>query len=521
MKICLLDIWENQPGLQRSVVLAGAIICLLIAQGVAATPLLVVAGDSSPAVKTQANYTCDGVNDQVEIQMALAALPEGGTVTLSSGTFNCSGSIIPPAGATLRGEGPDKTILLFRENARLNISEERVTLDGFYIAGSNYTNMSTETTLDLNRWLGVLTVYASHAEIRNVTGTADASIQAVFLLLHNPNIYAPTLEDIEFTNCRAADTGTYGFLHNAWGSENTTIKDIRYENCTAINCGRYGAFNSWVTGFDFAELNDMDGLRVTNCTAEGNLESGFHFEWDPGKRDCTFINCASRNNGQKPWPETYRVGDPDYFGAGFYLPGGRISLINCRAEENKAFGFFIGNPDGMLLYNCTETGTGRFPAADGSARPIAYCILQSLPVTKNPSIVMDHCSSLGTNGWGLFVCGAANVLIRDFTMTDPAGIGGVGAMLGCRADELPVNSTIRAGISDSAINLDASGDRPQTLVYIVNNRNVTYSGKITSAAAHPVLVGGSAAGDVDLSELRIPSTDGTSQVVASPPETSR
>jgi len=116
---------------------------------------------------------------------------------------------------------------------------------------------------------------------------------------------------------------------------------------------------------------------------------------------------------------------------------------------------------------------------------------------------MDHCSSLGTNGWGLFICGASNVLIRDFTMTDPAGIEGIGAMLGCPGDELQVNSTIKAGISNSTIDLAASGSRPQTLMYIVNNKNVTYSGSVVSGAAHPVLVEGSTAGDVNLSALKV------------------
>ena len=493
---------------QPIALLIGAVICLLLAQSVAAAPLFVAASDSGPADRAQADYTCDGVDDQVEIQAALAALPGGGTVALANGTFNCSGSLIPRANTTLRGEGPDATFILFRENGRLNVSEEHITLDGFQIAGADYKNMSTDTTLDLGRWLGVLTIYASHTKVRNVTGTADASIQAVFLLLHNPNVYASVLEDVEFTNCRAVDTGTYGFLHNAWGSENTTIRNIRYENCSAINCGRYGAFNAWVTGFDFAEQNNIEGLRVSNCSARGSLESGFHFEWDAEKRDCVFINCVSTENGQKPWPETYLVGDPHYFGAGFYLPGGRVSLVNCHAGDNRAFGYFIGNPDGMLLYNCTENGTGRSPIFGWSARPIAYCILQSLPVTKNPSVVMDHCSSLDTNGWGLFICGASNVLIRNFTMTDPAGIRGVGAMLGCPGDELPVNSTIGVGISHSAIDLAASGSRPHTLIYIVNNRNVTYSGRVASGAAHPVLIEESA-GDVDLSALKVLPASGT------------
>ena len=81
-------------------------------------------------------------------------------------------------------------------------------------------------------------------------------------------------------------------------------------------------------------------------------------------------------------------------------------------------------------------------------------------------------------------------------------------MLGCPGDELPVNSTIGVGISHSAIDLAASGSRPHTLIYIVNNRNVTYSGRIASGAAHPVLFEGSA-GDVDLSALKVLPASGT------------
>jgi len=489
-----------------SLLLFGLVLGLLFVQSAAAapgTPLVVAAADSDPVSKAWAGYTCDGFDDQVEIQAALDALPDGGMVVLSGGTFNCSGSIVPAAGTTLLGGGPEATSLEVSRNGMLNVSEEHVTLDGFHIAGFGYVNASTNTTLDLGQWLGVLTIYASGARVYNVTGTADASIQAVFLLLHNPNVYAPVLEDIEFVNCRAIDTGTYGFLHNAWGSENTTIQNVRYENCAAINCGRYGAFNPWVTGFDFAELNDIEGLRVSNSSAEGSLESGFHFEWDPAKRDCIFINCSSRNNGQKPRPDGYLVGDPDFFGSGFYLPGGQVSLINCRAEGNSAFGFFIINPDGMLLYNCTESGTGRVPASGSSSKPVSYCILQSLPIPTNPSIVMDHCRSLDSNGWGLFVCGTKNALIRNFTMTNPAGIDGIGAVLGCPSGEFPVNSTIDAGISNSVIDLAASGDGPQTLLYIVNNRNVTYSGRVISDAAQPVLVEWTLAGGPDLAGLEV------------------
>ena len=118
------------------VLLVGMIACLLLFPGTAAAPVVVAAADSSPVSKAQANYTCDGLDDQAEIQAALAALPEGGTVVLSEGTFNCSGSVAPAAGTTLLGRGPEATSLEFSRNALLNVSEEHVTLDAFRITGS-------------------------------------------------------------------------------------------------------------------------------------------------------------------------------------------------------------------------------------------------------------------------------------------------------------------------------------------------------------------------------------------------
>ncbi|HNV39269.1 MAG TPA: hypothetical protein PKJ46_08920, partial [Methanoculleus sp.] len=122
-----------------------------------ATPatLTVAASDSTELSKTQADYVCDGVDDHAEIQAALAALPEGGKVVLSNGTFNCAGVIAPAGGTTLSGQGPDATNLVFTRDGRITIDREHVTLDGFGVKGSGYSSGV--------KWLGVMTIRASHA----------------------------------------------------------------------------------------------------------------------------------------------------------------------------------------------------------------------------------------------------------------------------------------------------------------------------------------------------------------------
>ncbi len=450
--------------------------------------VVVAASDSSPVAKAQADYICDGTDDQHDIQEAFDALPSsGGTVALSEGTFDCAGSIYPCANSMLRGEGPNATFLEFSRNGRLHVSSESVTLYNFHVRGTGYPKTGTDP------WLGVVTIYASHAKVLAVEGTADASTQAVFLLLHDPDVYAPTLEDVEFVNCKAVDTGTYGFLHNAWGTTNKVIRDVRYENCAAINCGRYGAFNPWVTGFDFAEQNDIEGLRVTNCLAEGNLESGFHFEWDPEKRDCILENCISKNNGQKAYPvKSYREDDTSthYFGCGYYAPRGDITFISCYSEGNSRHGFYATN--GGKLYSCVDRNVGAGKTDYQIIQPASFYAAPTRSIA--PSLVLENCSSIDSHGYGLNIDLASDVWIKNFRLENPAGIDGKATNLG---------GSQGGPLANSVVNIYASGDRAETLIWARNNENVEYSGRIVSDTAKPFVIEGDRTKNVRIKDMEI------------------
>ena len=448
--------------------------------------IIVAASDSSPASKARADIQCDGIDDQHDIQAAFDALSSGGTVALTEGRFNCAGRVRPRADTMLRGEGPDKTFLEFSENGRLIVSQESVTLYNLHVGGTGYPAGD-------DRWLGVVTIYASHAKVLAVEGTADATTQAVFLLLHDPDVYAPPLRDIEFIGCKAVDTGTYGFLHNAWGTTNKVIRDVHYENCAAINCGRYGAFNPWVTGFDFAELNDIEGLRVMNCLAEGNLESGFHFEWDPEKRDCILENCVSRNNGQKPYPtKPYREDDMSthYFGCGYYAPRGDITFIRCYSEGNSRYGFYATN--GGKLYGCIDRGIGTGKTDYRIVQPASFYAAPTRSIT--PSLVLENCSSIDSNGYGLQLDLASDVWINNFHLENPAGIDGKATNLG---------GSQGGPLANSVVNIYASGDRAETLIWARNNENVEYSGQIVSNVTRPFVIEGGLTKKVRIRDMEI------------------
>jgi len=73
--------------------------------GRTATYTIAASDAPSPAI-AQADYVCDGIADNVEIQSAINAVADyGGTIHLTSGTFKISDTINLPGGVSLRGEG--------------------------------------------------------------------------------------------------------------------------------------------------------------------------------------------------------------------------------------------------------------------------------------------------------------------------------------------------------------------------------------------------------------------------------
>jgi PKD repeat protein len=328
------------------------ILCLV--QAASAVSVFVAASDSSDLSKSQADYICDGVHDEVEIQAAFGVLPtSGGEVVLSEGTFHCAppeyGGIYPTAHSTFRGQGEDKTFLeftTFRSSVRLE--NRPVTNGGEYITCSDFTITGT----------GHLSIYSSHHTIRNVTVyDVDNMFQTSFFIY----AYNKVIEDIEFVNCKAIDCDRYGFAN--WGDGTVRkVKNIRYINCQAINCGRYDQFDgygdgrspadSWDPGFSVSETAEAEDVLLMNCVAEGCWEAGFHTEYSATKpiTNLRYVNCISRDNGQKE-----KAGyDHCYWGAGFVaFPG--VTIENCTSEDNK-YGYY-SSLGGCTITGSTDTGS--------------------------------------------------------------------------------------------------------------------------------------------------------------------
>ncbi|MEN6519204.1 MAG: hypothetical protein ABFC38_13695 [Methanospirillum sp.] len=95
------------------ILLLALLILALFAAPAAATATISVAAADAPAeVRASADFVCDGVDDQLEINRAFAALPwDGGTVRLSAGTFHCTDNLVPGAYTILEGAGTNGTTI--------------------------------------------------------------------------------------------------------------------------------------------------------------------------------------------------------------------------------------------------------------------------------------------------------------------------------------------------------------------------------------------------------------------------
>ena len=94
--------------------------------------------------------------------------------------------------------------------------------------------------------------------------------------------------------------------------------------------------------------------------------------------------------------------------------------------------------------------------------------------------MLENCTSIDSHGYGLQVDLASNIEIRNFELVNPAGIDGKGASLGGTNGQF----------GNAEVDIHASGDQVETLVWAKNNQNVQYTGEVTSASEKAFLVEG-------------------------------
>ena len=161
---------------------------------------VVAASDSKN--KEKADYVCDGVNDQVEINNAIAALPAfGGTIKLLEGTYRMGGMITIPSYVSIIGSGAGTYVYfnVVQDIGFYAISSYYITIANMRISGVGKTNDPIEFR-DCNKCLfDHLWIYDSVDDGIELSGCSNSIISNV-IAFESVNYNGIELDDGSYNN---------------------------------------------------------------------------------------------------------------------------------------------------------------------------------------------------------------------------------------------------------------------------------------------------------------------------------
>ncbi len=356
--------------------------------------------DAAYRTFTESDYSLQAIN------AALASCPSGQTVKLASGTYVLNGNINVPAGKTFSGStdatGKVATIIstsltgeALRTNGNIDIGsggntiENIKTLNGYYFSGINSHDFLFQD-----------------CEYNGPTDAAAGQFNLCgFMIYMGAN---GNYDNGKFVRCVAKNAPGFGFLVAADGSKNSnhlgpnaySAHNWMWENCEAYDCGianmDFPSQFVYGCGFDFFEgfgtADDVFGMRITNCVANGNAADGFHIEYMMDINDLIFDTCTADNNGQ--WFKTghsTNPGDGVLIGTGFYL-GGQITsqtkVKNSQAEDN--WGDSIqGGGHGIVDSQKQTDKTGAYSQGQGVEKTVTADKSNGKEDGKNATVVQN------------------------------------------------------------------------------------------------------------------------------------
>jgi hypothetical protein len=270
--------------------------------------VIVAANDSTAQSKGIANYQCDGIDDDVQIQAAIDycnGLATGGTVVCMEGTFGITTNILPKSNVNLRGQGystifkkmssasPD---IIYVANAITNAK-----LSDFYINGNSSTYTSRAGIFGQGGMSALNNVYFENIRVDNIKYTGESY---GFAYLYN------------LKNC---------YAYNIIGASG--YNGIGFLFCFNID-NSYSVSNTSVAG---AGIGFSDCEWLTNCQALTNTGVGAS-SVSEGFVNCKFLdNCLSQSNTA--------ILHVYAFHACYNLRGCYANLNNCAHTGGTSNGF--------------------------------------------------------------------------------------------------------------------------------------------------------------------------------------
>jgi|GEM_PF-7132444 len=362
----------------RSVLVALTLLAAVTSSATARTVTLIVAADDSTTdSKNEADYVCDGIDDQVEVQNAINALPTvGGTILLMEGTYVFENDVdLLKDNVTLMGQGYGTVIT-------------RDYLDGGHIIliGSSTTRVDG----------------ARVEKIRFDRGGRTTSGYAV---------YVSKASNFYMTNCH---------FENVWGA--TRLQDVDGATITENRCETMG--NAFLfSGASNVDFSNNVGVDIGTNSQEHFVYVAAGYRHDTADKDETCVNISNNT-----------IENGTGIGVTLYNPlaGTTVTGISITGNVIKDFrtgisvtrGMFDVNVSGNVVTECEFIGIDikdEDITALISDNQIAFCE-SGIYLGRNTGTVTEKIEVRGNtssdNIVGMYVRNAKKPIIVNNTFRD-------------------------------------------------------------------------------------------------------
>lgn len=244
------------------------------------TTLIVAAHDSFDT--TRADYVCDGVDDQDEINAAITALGgQGGQITLLEGSYILAASIITTNYVTIRGQGYS-TLLQTTANIRMVsiASDNYVIVQDVRIYGAgNGNNSNTGVYVAASDNVTLHNIIATNCGARgiDITTTADNLIitecYCVSNFLHGIHLHGTSTNTLFFGNHCRLNAGCGIYVQSS--SEGVYLGNICEDNVNygilLSGCTDNVISSNVAVGNDSGATGNYDGIAIISGSDDNTI----------------------------------------------------------------------------------------------------------------------------------------------------------------------------------------------------------------------------------------------------------
>jgi len=303
--------------------------------------LTIAASNSKDTIN--ADYVCDGTNDDITINTAIAALPTvGGRIVLLEGDFDITAELtVLNNNTTIEGQGSSTRLLASIRATFDNAAGTLVEGDALTgtTGGRTYTAVIAKIRYDTATsgivWYHTLSNAANYQDNDVIKKTSDAGITVTLSA-------TPTEQSFNVINLNDKNGTILQNFQVVGGSGGGNSKNLITDNNVAVQDIIIN--NLFLKSADQNNIYIQNGgsqyFSITNCFLSGQSRHGIVF----GGRWSTVSNCIAYSN----------LGAYDTWG--FYL-GGNYNVFSANISSYNAGGFFFSSGFSACIGNTASLNT--------------------------------------------------------------------------------------------------------------------------------------------------------------------